>query len=175
MRLILLGPPGAGKGTQAIFLKKEFHFTHVNTGEILREEYAKKTELGIQAAQYWLKGNLTPQRILLQIFEKHLPQDNFILDGFPRTLSQARWLAKKRTIDKAIYITSQEKLIIQRLLKRAKLEGRKDDTLAVIKKRLHVYKNRTKPLLHYYKKNLIRINGDQSIPDVSNEIVKKLQ
>lgn len=174
MKFIILGPPGTGKGTQAKFLAHHYHLTHLSTGDLFRAAYAKKTKLGMDAASYWLKGNLVPDTLTFQIFEANLPADNFLLDGFPRTIPQAAWLAEKRAIDKVIYIDSSEKETIARLLKRATTEGRKDDTPETIKTRLNVYKQQTAPLLNFYKDKLVRINGDQTVEEVSHEIIRKL-
>ncbi len=170
MRLIILGPPGTGKGTQAHILAQTFHLQHISTGALLRDAYAKKTLLGKKAATYWTKGKLVPDTLLKQLLSKHLPSDNFILDGFPRTLAQARWLATKRRIDKVIYLSVPEKTLLSRLLKRA----RADDTKQTVTKRFSVYHTTTQPLLTYYQKNLIRVNGNTTKKTVFETILKKL-
>ncbi len=174
MRIIILGPPGTGKGTQARVLAKKLHLKHFNSGDFFRKEYAKKTVLGIKAYSYWGRGNLVPDGLKVKMLDKKLPKNNYILDGYPRTLSQARLLEKKQRTDNVIYISSSKKEIFERLLQRARIEGRSDDTAVIIKRRLVVYEKQTKPLLHFYRKKIIRVNGDQVPEKVLEEILKKL-
>lgn len=174
MRLILLGPPGAGKGTQATLLCKRFKLKHLSVGDFLRKEYKKKTPLGLAAYTYWSKGILAPDKMILQVVEEHLPKNNYLLDGHPRTIYEAKHLEKLQPTDLVFYLTSSKKVIIKRLLKRALIEGRKDDTLNVIKKRIDVYHTHTEPVLTYYKKKLIKIEGNRTPLQVYKDISKRI-
>jgi len=212
VRIILLGPPGSGKGTQAKLLSKKYSIPHIAMGDILREEVAKKTPLGKKVNVYMSKGELVPDEIVIEVLKKRLQEadcvDGFILDGFPRTLNQAKALDNMLNelnlkIDAVIYIEVPDEEIMKRLsLRRTckvcgriynlhynppKQDGkcdvcggeliiRDDDKPEVIKNRLKVYNDQTKPLVDYYKshKLLIRINGVDSIDKVFQQIVEKL-
>ncbi|MBW2999181.1 adenylate kinase [Candidatus Woesearchaeota archaeon] len=182
MRLILLGPPGTGKGTQASRLIEKYGIPTISTGEIFRQAFKQGTELGKKAKEYTSKGLLVPDEIVLGIVEERLKQDDckkgFIFDGFPRTIAQAEALDKITEIDRVIDITSSEEIIIKRLSSRrqcrecsaiyginipSKQEGvcdkcggelyqRDDDKEEAVKKRLDVYKKQTEPLIEYYRK-----------------------
>lgn len=174
MKIIILGPPGTGKGTQAKIISKEFNLKHISTGEIFRAEFNKKTKWGLEAQSYWGSGSLVPGEVTINLIKNNMPKDNFILDGFPRNVEQAKELEKITKIDYVINIDSDKKTIIKRLLRRAKIEGRKDDTPAVIKKRFGVYEKETKPLLKFYKSNLVNINGNKPVDEIFNSIKKVL-
>ena len=174
MRLIILGPPGAGKGTQAVELAKILKLKHISPGEFLREEYKKKTKEGLAAYKYWSKGNLVPDNIIINITLKKLPKNNYILDGFPRTVYEAKTLEKTQPTDLVLYLTSHKEVIIKRLLHRAVLEGRRDDTLKVIKNRINVYHKRTTPVLTFYKKKLLKFEGNKRPEPILKEILKKI-
>lgn len=171
MRMIILGPPGAGKGTEAKFLAKKFNLKHISPGAFLREEYKHQTPLGLKAYTYWSKGNLVPDKIIISITMKRLPKNNYILDGYPRTLYEATYLEKKQKTDIVIYLTCTKKTIIKRLLNRAKIEGRKDDTLEVINQRIKVYAERTAPILHHYRKKIITVDGNGNKKQVLKNIL----
>ena len=134
-----------------------------------------KTSLGILLAKkYNDRGLLIPGKYVADLIKKNVDNKaKYILDGFPRDLSQARKIGDK-TIDKVVYIYASNKTIIRRLLRRAKIEGRKDDTLEIIKKRILVYEKETKPLLKYYKNKLIKVNGDKDLKEVTREILSNL-
>lgn len=212
MRIILLGPPGSGKGTQAKLLSKKYSIPHIAMGDILREEVAKKTPLGKKVNIYMSKGELVPDEIVIEVLKKRLQEadcvNGFILDGFPRTLNQAKALDNMLNelnlkIDAVIYIDVPDEEIMKRLsLRRTckvcgriynlhynppKQDGkcdvcggeliiRDDDKPEVIKNRLKVYNDQTKPLVNYYEthKLLIRINGVDPIDKVFQQIVEKL-
>jgi len=212
VRIILLGPPGSGKGTQAKFLSKRYGIPHIAMGDILREEVAKKTPLGEKVNVYMSKGELVPDEIVIEVLKKRLQEadctNGFILDGFPRTLNQAKALDNMLSelnlkIDAVIYIEVPDEEIMKRLsLRRTckvcgriynlhynppKQDGkcdvcggeliiRNDDKPEVIKNRLKVYNEQTKPLVNYYEthKLLIRINGVNTIDKVFQQIVEKL-
>lgn len=185
MRLILLGPPGVGKGTQAERLKDHYQIIHLSTGEILRGEMSALTSIGIQARQYIEEGKLVPDDILLNMMDNRLRQDDcengYLLDGFPRTIPQARGLGKimddiGHLLDAVINLTADEEELITRLLRRAESSGRSDDTEIVIRERQKVYWTQTAPLIQYYEsRNLLKeINGLGSIEEITERILDAL-
>ena len=158
MKLVLLGGPGAGKGTQAAKLKDHYGIPHVSTGEILREARAKGTELGKKAAEYMDAGKLLPDDIILGIIEEKMPSysGGFLFDGFPRTIPQAEGLDSMLgrfgwALDAVVSIEVPDEIVITRLLKRAEIEGRPDDNRETIANRLKVYYDQTQPLKDYYR------------------------
>jgi len=175
MRIVLLGPPGCGKGTQAKILSKKLKLPIISTGDLIRNEIKKKSKFGLLAKKYNDRGLLIPGKYAADLIKKNVEnKTKYILDGFPRDLSQAKKFGDKN-IDKVVYIYASNKVIIKRLLRRAKIEGRKDDTFEIIKKRILVYEKETKPLLKYYKNKLIKVNGDKDLKEVTREILKKLK
>ena len=181
MKLILLGPPGVGKGTQAAQLKDHFNIIHLSTGEILRGEMAKSSSVGIQARQYIDAGNLVPDEILLKMMNNRLRGNDcsagYILDGFPRTISQAEGLQilldeLNHELNAVISIKADQDELVRRLVLRAKDSGRSDDTELVIQERQRVYWNQTAPLIHYYEgKNLLKpVDGLGSIEEITDRI-----
>lgn len=188
MIIILLGPPGAGKGTQASFIKNQFNLVHISTGDILRDAVKNKTELGLIAKDIMEKGDLVSDDLLLNLIEDRINNkdcDNgFILDGYPRNEKQASSLDEilskyNRNIDGIIQIEVDFSILEQRILGRAeenKVEIRADDNLKVLKKRLQEYIEQTEPLISYYSehKNYIVINGMNEISKVSDDIKNNL-
>ncbi len=185
MKLILLGPPGVGKGTQAARLKNHFDIIHLSTGEILRGEMAKSSSVGIQARQFIDAGNLVPDEILLKMMNNRLREvdceKGYILDGFPRTIPQAEGLDNlmnelEHQLNAVISITADQEELVKRLVLRAKDSGRSDDTESVIQERQRVYWNQTSPLINYYtNKNLLKsIDGLGSIEEITERILKVL-
>ena len=187
MNLILFGPPGAGKGTQADFLINKYNIVQISTGDMLREEVKLGTELGKAAKSIMDKGNLVSDEIIISMIEKRIIKpdckNGFILDGFPRTLQQAidldNILNKLNIhIDKVIEINVEENVLLKRITKRA-LESkitRDDDNSEILKNRIVVYKKDTLPVLKYYKNlnKLYSIDGMQSVDRVSKDIQKIL-
>ena len=187
MNLILFGPPGAGKGTQADFLINKYNIVQISTGDMLREEVKLGTELGKVAKSIMDKGNLVSDEIIISMIEKRIIKtdckNGFILDGFPRTLQQALDLDNILNklnihIDKVIEINVEENVLLERITKRA-LESkltRDDDNSEILKNRIVVYKKDTLPVLKYYKNlnKLYSINGMQSVDRVSKDIQKIL-
>jgi adenylate kinase len=175
--LILFGPPGAGKGTQAIKIAEKYGWVHVSTGDILRSEVSQGTPLGLKVKAVMEAGILVSDELLIEImesvFRKNDTAGGFVLDGFPRTLNQAkeldRMLVKLGTnVSLVLSLDVDEEELMKRLLKRAQEQGRKDDTEEVIKNRLVQYLQHTKPLMDYYheKKLLKNIMGTGSIEDI---------
>jgi len=189
MIFIFFGPPGAGKGTQAAILSKKFNIPHLSTGEILRNNLFGTSAESIKIRKILEKGDLVSDEILNEIIKKKLDSpeciNGYILDGYPRTLSQNDWLqnylnSKNLEITKIFDITLEKNIIVKRIKNRAILEKRKDDTEDVIKNRVNKYIEETKPLSKYYTErnpnNYHLINGNQEIAMIKNdilEIVKK--
>ncbi|MBI2106362.1 nucleoside monophosphate kinase [Candidatus Woesearchaeota archaeon] len=176
--IALLGPPGAGKDTQCDLLSKQYKTKTVSTGKILREEIKKKTKLGKEIKEMMRKGDLISDEVVEKIINEEIKKSNqsIILDGSPRDLAQAKIL---KNIDLVIFLKCTKKIIIKRLLKRAKIEHRVDDTKKVIEHRWDVYEKETKPVISFYKKKKMikEVNGDVSISLVYKEIspiVKKV-
>ena len=178
-----MGPPGAGKGTQAKILAQKFSLVHLSTGDILRNEIDKASSTGLKAHTDMNAGNLVPDEVLLEMMDSTLSglkNQGVILDGFPRTIPQAEGLSKifeslNQAIDGIINIEVDKNVLINRLVERAKKSGRADDTEEVIINRQNVYLKLTAPLIEFYKENLISIDGDGSIEEVTERILKRIQ
>lgn len=180
-RFIFLGPPGAGKGTQAQKLSALCNIPHISTGEILRNEVAQGTPLGLQAKSYQEKGELVPDKLIDDMVRLKLSdpdtQSGWILDGFPRTVVQAHFfdeLLEKihQKCDYVIDLEVPDEVIVKRLLAR----GREDDTEEILRHRLEVYREQTAPLIDYYSQRniLVSIQGDQSMDEVAEELKKAI-
>ena len=182
MKLLIMGPPGAGKGTQAKILAKKFNLVHLSTGDILRKEIDKSSEVGLKAQTYMNAGNLVPDEVLLEMMQltlTELKDSGVILDGFPRTIPQAIGLSKifqslNQAIDSIINIEVDKNVLITRLVERAKKSGRADDTEEVIVNRQNVYLELTAPLIEFYQSNIIHIDGDGSIDEVTERILNHI-
>jgi adenylate kinase len=183
MRLILLGPPGAGKGTQAKVLVGAYGIPQLSTGDILRSAIAAKTPMGLAAKEIMDRGDLVSDEIVNGIVSERLDAEDarngFILDGFPRTIPQAealdQMLAEKgMALDAVIEITADPDVLVGRIVKRAKESGvaRGDDNEEVLRKRLDVYREQTAPLVDYYRnKGLVKtVDGMQPVDDVTAAI-----
>lgn len=177
--LILFGPPGSGKGTQSDRLVEKYGLIHLSTGNLLREEIANKTPLGIEAKKFIDNGQLVPDEVVIgmvdSFFDKHKEANGFLFDGFPRTVAQAQALdkllaLKKTDIAVVLALDVTEKELVNRLLNRGKTSGRTDDTdESVIRKRFSVYTNETSPVADYYKKQrkFKSIQGEGSVDEIN--------
>jgi len=183
--LILMGPPGAGKGTQSKTLVDALSIIQISTGEILREAVEKETSLGLAAKQYLTMGNLVPDELVIKIIEERIIHEDcsrgFILDGFPRTVEQAIALEKileknGKKLEVVVYIDVPEKELITRLLKRAEIENRVDDNLITIKNRLEIFNKKLEALINYYKENglLKFVDGTGGSEEVNKRIFKAI-
>ena len=176
--LILFGPPGSGKGTQSEKIVERFGMIHLSTGNLLRQEIADKTSLGMEAKNFMDKGQLVPDEVVIAMIasclEKNPSAKGFLFDGFPRTIAQAealdRLLAYKKTsICKVLALDVDEDELVKRLMKRGETSGRSDDTNEeVIRKRFAVYKNETEPVAEYYKQQgkLENIKGVGTVDEI---------
>lgn len=180
-RILLLGAPGAGKGTQAAALVERLGIPHISTGEMLRKAVADKTEVGLEAKAVMDAGKLVSDEIVIAIAEERLSQPDtekgFVLDGFPRTCAQAEaldgTLSRLGTpLARCVAVTVDTEAMVQRLLKRAELEGRADDNEETIRERMRVYDAQTAPLLEYYggKGILSEVDGMGTVEEVSARI-----
>jgi adenylate kinase len=177
--LILFGPPGSGKGTQSDRLVEKYGLIHLSTGNLLREEIANKTPLGIEAKKFIDHGQLVPDEVVIgmvdSFFDKHKDAIGFLFDGFPRTVAQAQALDRLLTLKKTdiavvLALDVTEKELVNRLLNRGKTSGRTDDTdESVIRKRFAVYTNETSPVADYYKKarKFKSIQGEGSVDEIN--------
>ena len=175
LRVVLIGAPGSGKGTQADVLEHAFGVPHLSTGEILREEVKQGTELGKQAHQYMLAGKLVPDELMLDIVQQRLEKlDGFVLDGFPRSLGQAQKLDEM--LQKPLTCVAMLEISDETIFKRLKERGREDDTDETIRERIKVFHEQTEPAIaHYEKKGVLeRIPGEGSIPEVASLLVRRL-
>ncbi|AOY78618.1 adenylate kinase [Moorena producens JHB] len=184
-RLIFLGPPGAGKGTQAKIVSEQLGIPHISTGEILRGAVSAQTLLGQKAQSYMDKGELVPDELLIDLIRDRLNQPDaqkgWILDGFPRNVSQAHFLNDllqelDQTFDGAINLEVPDQVLLDRLLERGRKEGRTDDNEETIRTRLEVYNHQTAPLVEFYREHsaLKSINGDLSLEEVTESIKQVL-
>ena len=185
MRLVLLGAPGSGKGTQAARLKEHLQVPHISTGDLLRAEVAAGSPLGLQAKEVMARGDLVSDEILLGMlkdrFSRADTRDGFILDGYPRNLAQADALDRLlqdlgQKFDAAIQLAVDNEQIIERLAGRAQAEGRADDTPDSVRHRLNVYDQQTSPVIEFYRAHgqLTVVDGVGSLDDVFNRIVEAL-
>ena len=178
-----MGPPGAGKGTQAKILSDQYNLVHLSTGDILRNEIDNQTTIGLDAKNYMDQGLLVPDEVLLSMMENtltNLKGSGIILDGFPRTIPQAEGLDaifKKLdlTIDMVINIYVDKEILVNRLIKRAEDSGRSDDTKEVIVNRQNVYLELTAPLLEFYKNEVINVDGDGTIEEVTQRVLAAIK
>lgn len=181
LNIALFGPPGAGKGTQSKLLLEKYNLTYISTGDILREEIAAGSELGLRAKNIIEKGGLASDEIIIQIIEQRITTNEgtngILFDGFPRTIAQAYileglLLRMDSSLSAMLSLEAPQDILVERLLKRAKDSGRKDDTMDVIKYRLEEYENKTKPVADFYKSKGIYfpINGIGEIQNIFGKL-----
>ncbi|MFC3814747.1 MULTISPECIES: adenylate kinase [Lysobacter] len=185
MRLVLLGAPGSGKGTQAARLKEHLQVPHISTGDLLRAEVAAGSKLGLEAKEVMASGNLVSDEILLGMLEDRFSRpdtrDGFILDGYPRNLAQADALDKlltriRQPMDYAVQLDVPTDLLVERIAGRAKAEGRADDSPESVRTRLKVYDDQTAPVIEFYRQHgqLTVVDGVGGLDDVFNRIIEAL-
>ena len=182
---VLFGPPGAGKGTQAKFLAEKYNLHHISTGDLLRQEIKKETELGKLAASLINAGNLVPDEVVVGMIKECINQNSnvegFLFDGFPRTIPQAEALKKVlaergQNVSIMLDLDVPEDELMTRLIKRGQESGRADDNEETIKKRLVVYHSQTAPLIDWYKAEgqYCHINGLGTMEGIFEEICKAI-
>ncbi|RNM16475.1 adenylate kinase [Nocardioides pocheonensis] len=185
MRLILMGPPGAGKGTQAKFVAERFGVPAISTGDIFRANVSRGTELGIEAKRFMDAGEYVPDEITNKMVRNRIDepdaQPGFLLDGYPRTLAQVEELDGMikftgHALDAVVVLTVNQDELVQRLLQRAQVEGRADDTEEVIRRRQEVYAEQTEPLIDVYRDRnlLIEVDGQGEVSEVTDRIFAAL-
>ncbi|HEX5861478.1 MAG TPA: adenylate kinase [Nocardioides sp.] len=185
MRLIIMGPPGAGKGTQATFVAERFGIPAISTGDIFRANVAEGTPLGVEAKRYMDAGDYVPDEITNKMVRNRIGETDaepgFLLDGYPRTLAQVQELdemvdATGHRLDAAVVLTVDGEEIVQRLLQRAEVEGRADDTEDVIRRRQEVYREQTEPLIDVYRDRgiLLEVDGMGEVDEVTKRIFEAL-
>jgi adenylate kinase len=181
MRIVLLGAPGSGKGTQAALIEKQFGLPHISTGELLRAAVKEGTPLGKAAKAVIDRGELVSDEIMLSLLEERLGRgdlrNGFILDGYPRNVSQAKELDEllarlDQPVQEALQIDVDEEQLIKRIAGRAALEGRADDSEEVVRNRMQVYAVQTAPVTDYYARKgiLTRVLGEGNIDEVFQRI-----
>lgn len=179
MRLVLLGPPGAGKGTQAQLLSESMGIPHISTGDLFRTHITQNTSLGKEASRFLDAGELVPSALTIDMVRDRLAQpdteNGFLLDGFPRSIAQAEALAHSLDqrgvkLNAVLSFVIDEEMVIERMLAR----GRADDSEVVIRNRLNVYAEETAPLLDYYSDLLIAVDASGAVDEVNRHMQMKL-
>ena len=181
----MMGPPGAGKGTQASFVAEHFSIPAISTGDIFRANVAEGTPLGVEAKRYMDAGEYVPDEITNKMVRNRIDEPDaepgFLLDGYPRTLAQVEELDGMveftgHRLDAVVVLTVDDEEIVQRLLQRAEVEGRADDTEAVIRRRQEVYREQTEPLIEVYRERgiLLEVDGIGEVDQVTKRIFEAL-
>lgn len=179
MRIVLIGPPGAGKGTQAALLSEKLGVPHISTGDLFRANISENTELGQTAKSYIDAGNLVPSSVTNDMVAERIGEgdaaEGFLLDGYPRSVEQAdalsEMLAKNDlTIDAVLEFAIDDDTVVERMLAR----GRADDTEEVIRHRMDVYRSETAPLLDYYAGKVVKIDAVGEVNEISERAMKAL-
>jgi adenylate kinase len=180
VRLVLVGPPGAGKGTQAVRLAERLEVPHISTGDLFRANLTEQTPLGLAAKRYMDAGELVPDEVTVGMVRDRLAEDDaakgFILDGFPRTVAQADALGELlgsagNELDAVVSLEVPEDALVQRLLGR----GRDDDTEDVIRRRQQVYRDETSPLLEHYRDRLVTVDAVGDVPEITERVLSALR
>jgi adenylate kinase len=186
VRLILMGPPGAGKGTQATVIADHLGVPAISTGDIFRANVSQETELGLEAKRYMDAGDYVPDTVTNAMVRDRIGQADakagFLLDGYPRTLAQVEELdamlrEQDAELDAVLVLTVDRDEVVQRLLKRAELEGRADDTEEVIRRRQEVYAEQTAPLIEVYAERglLTEVDGMGAVDEVTARVFSALE
>ncbi|MGI5241656.1 adenylate kinase [Dactylosporangium sp. CA-139066] len=187
MRVLMIAPPGAGKGTQGAVIAEHFHLTRVAIGDLLRRNVAEGTPLGRSVQRYLERGDLVPDDVVLELMRQGLTQaradgGGYVLDGVPRTMAQALAayrvaLELQMTAQVALHLAADDDELIRRLLKRAEIEHRTDDTEAVIHQRLKLYREVTQPVLAFYARRgiLLTVDAVRPVEVVSADIIAALE
>jgi adenylate kinase len=181
MRLIMMGPPGAGKGTQAKFVAEHFKIPAISTGDIFRANVSAGTPLGVEAKRYMDAGDYVPDEVTNRMVRNRIDEADaepgFLLDGYPRTLAQVEELDGMikftgHALDAAVVLTVDAEEIVHRLVQRAALEGRADDTEDVVRRRQEVYAEQTEPLIDVYRQRgiLVEVDGMGEVDEVTRRI-----
>ena len=180
MRLVLLGPPGAGKGTQAKLLSEKLNIPHISTGDLFRANIGEGTDLGKEAKQYMDAGKLVPTDVTARMVEDRLRQDDaqdgFLLDGFPRTVEQAEILDKllkdmNTELDGVLNFKVSDDVVVERMLAR----GRDDDNEETIRTRMEVYRTETQPLVEHYGDQIIPIDAEGDVDEINERALRAMQ
>ncbi len=185
MRLIIMGPPGAGKGTQAKYIAEHFGIPAISTGDIFRANVSKGTALGIEAQRFMDAGEYVPDEVTNRMVRNRIDEPDatpgFLLDGYPRTLAQVEELEGMirftgHQLDAVVVLTVDQDEIVHRLLQRAQVEGRADDTEDVIRRRQELYVEQTEPLIDVYRSRdiLVEVDGMGEVDDVTKRIFDAL-
>jgi adenylate kinase len=183
MRLVIMGPPGAGKGTQAKAIAERLQVPAISTGDIFRENVRAETELGLEAKRYMDAGDYVPDEVTNAMVRDRLAETpgGFLLDGYPRTVAQVAELDSMvqeagNRVDAVLVLTVDTEEVVERLRKRAVAEGRSDDTEEVIRHRQEVYAEQTAPLIEVYDERglLVRVDGKGAVADVTSRIFHAL-
>ncbi len=186
MRIVLMGPPGAGKGTQAVVVAEKLGIPHISTGDIFRANVTQGTELGVEAKRYMDAGEYVPDSVTNAMVRSRLAEadaaEGFLLDGYPRTLDQINELddilsSIGHAVERVIEITADTDEVVARLLNRAKEQGRADDTEDVIRRRLEVYAEQTAPLTAVYGDRgiLVQVDGLGAVAEVTDRVMAALE
>jgi adenylate kinase len=185
MRLVIMGPPGAGKGTQATVVASSLGIPHVSTGDLFRANVGEGTPLGVEAKRYMDAGEYVPDSVTNAMVRDRISRDDcnpgFLLDGYPRTLDQVNELdmmlaSASHSLDHVVELTVETDEVVDRLLNRAQEQGRADDTADVIRRRLEVYAEQTAPLTAVYEARnlLVRVDGMGEVAEVTRRILAAL-
>ena len=187
LNLVLFGPPGAGKGTQADFLIEKFKLIHLSTGDLLRSQIAAETEMGIEAKSYMDKGFLAPDSIVIEMIKSKLHENwetnGYVFDGFPRTVAQAKALdelleSHNIPISGMLCLLVNKEELIDRLMSRGKTSGRPDDQdVSIIENRIRIYHEKTEPLREYYKtqSKYFKIDGTGTIEEITHRLIETIE
>ena len=183
--IIIFGPPGSGKGTQSIKLAEKYKLTHISTGDIFRAEIKAKSELGLRVQSVIESGELVSDELLVDLLrsamQKYPGTEGFLFDGYPRTIQQAHDLEEllkemSGAVNIVLALDVHDDELMARLLKRAEIEGRKDDTPEVISNRLNVYHSQTRPLMDHYEAQgkMASVHGVGSIDEIFSRLCEKI-